>query len=61
MDNRLIFLYYLIIVIRSGGTQEDKHAVDWKRLYKRVDRFDRKIRQIVNVRRDVESLRTRRC
>lgn len=56
MDNRLIFLYYLIIVIRSGGTQEDKHAVDWKRLYKRVARFDRKIRQIVNVRRDVERL-----
>ena len=53
MDNRLIFLYYLIIVIRSGGTQEDKHAVEWKRLYKRVARFDRKIRQIVNVRRDV--------
>ena len=61
MDNRLIFLYYLVIVIRSGGTQEDKHAVDWKRLFKRVARNDRKIRHFVNVRRDVESLRTRRC
>ena len=61
MDNRLIFLYFLVIVIRSGGTQEDKHADDWKCLYKRVARADRKIHQFVNVRRDVESLRTRRC
>ena len=61
MDDRLIFLYFLVIVIRSGGTQEDKHADDWKCLYKRVARCDRKIRHIVNVRRDVESLRTRRC
>ena len=57
MDNRLIFLYYLVIVIRSGGTQEDKHAVDWKRLYKRVARTGRKIHQFVTVRRDVEDLR----
>ena len=57
----MIFLYYLVIVIRCGGTQEDKHAVEWKRLFKRVARCDRKIRHIVNVRRDVESLRTRRC
>ena len=54
----MIFLYYLVIVIRSGGTQEDKHADDWKCLYKRVARAGRKIRQFVNVRRDVESLRT---
>ena len=58
MDNRLIFLYYLMFVIRSGGTQEDKHADDWKCLYKRVARFGRKIHQIVNVRRDVEALRS---
>ena len=58
MDNRLIFLYYLIIVIRSGGTQEDKHADDWTCLYKRVARYDRKIRHIVKVRRDVEALRS---
>ena len=53
----LVFLYYLVIVIRSGGTQEDKHAVDWKRLYKRVARTGRKIHQFVTVRRDVEDLR----
>ena len=58
MDDRLIFLYFLVIVIRSGGTQEDKHADDWKCLYKRVARNDRKIRHFVNVRRDEESLRT---
>ena len=58
MDNRLIFLYFLVIVIRSGGTQEDKHADDWKCLYKRVARVGRKIRQFVNVRRDVEALRS---
>ena len=54
----MIFLYFLVIVTRSGGTQEDKHADDWKCLYKRVARFDRKIRQIVNVRRDEEALRS---
>ena len=54
----MIFPYYLIIVIRSGGTQEDRYAVDWKRLYKRVARDGRKIRHFVKVRRDVESLRT---
>ena len=57
----MIFLNYLVIVIRCGGTQEDKHAVEWKRLFKRVARNDRKIRHFVNVRRDEESLRTRRC
>ena len=57
----MIFLYYLVFVIRSGGTQEDKHAVDRKRLFKRVARDGRKIRHLVNVRRDEESLRTRRC
>ena len=44
MDNRLIFLYYLVIVIRCGGTQEDKHAAEWKRLFKRVASLSRKIR-----------------
>ena len=44
MGDRLIFLYYQVIVIRSGGTQEDKHAVDWKRLFKRVASLSRKIR-----------------
>ena len=58
MDNRLIFLYYLVIVIRSGGTQEDKHADDWKCVYKRVARVGRKIHQLVKVRRDVEALRS---
>ena len=57
----MIFLYCLIFVIRSGGTQEDKHADDWKSLFKRVARAGRKIHQFVTVRRDVESLRTRRC
>ena len=57
----MIFRYYLIIVIRSGGTQEDKHADDWKCLFKRVARVGRKIHQLVNVRRDEEVLRNRRC
>ena len=54
----MIFLYYLIFVIRGGGTQEDKHADDWKCLYKRVARVGRKIHQLVKVRRDVEALRS---
>ena len=57
----MIFLYYLIIVIRSGGTQEDKHADDWKCLFKRVARAGRKIHQFVKVRRYEEVLRNRRC
>ena len=57
----MIFRYYLIIVIRSGGTQEDKHADDWKCLFKRVARVGRKIHKLVNVRRDEEVLRNRRC
>ena len=43
MDIRLIFLNYLIIVIRCGGTQEDKHAADWTWLFKRVASSSRKI------------------
>ena len=43
MDNRLIFLYYLVVVIRCGGTQEDRHAADWKWLFKRVASSSRKI------------------
>ena len=58
MDDRLIFLYFLVIVIRSGGTQEDKHADDWKCLYKRVARDGRKIHHLVKVRRYVEALRS---
>ena len=57
MDNRLIFRYLVVFVIRSGGTQEDKHADDWMCLYKRVARAGRKIHQFVKVRRDVEDLR----
>ena len=44
MDIRLIILDYRIIVKRGGGTQEDRHAAEWKRLYKRVGRVSRKIR-----------------
>ena len=44
MDDRLIFLYYLVIVTRCGGTQEDKHADEWKCLFKRVASLSRKIR-----------------
>ena len=58
MDNRLIFLYCLIFVIRSGGTQEDRHADDWKSLFKRVARDGRKIHHLDKVRRDVEALRS---
>ena len=58
MDIRLIFLNYLVIVIRCGGTQEDRLAVERKRLFKRVARDGRKIHHLVNVRRDMESLRT---
>ena len=57
MDNRLIFRYLVVFVISSGGTQEDKHADDWKCLYKRVARVSRKIHLLVKVRRDVEDLR----
>ena len=53
----MIFRYLVLFVIRSGGTQEDKHALDWKRAYKRVARVGRKIHQLVDVRRDVEDLR----
>lgn len=47
MDIRLIFLNYLVIVIRCGGTQEDRHAAEWKWLFKRVGRDCRKIRNFV--------------
>lgn len=47
MDIRLIFLNYLVIVIRCGGTQEDRHAAEWKWLFKRVGRNCRKIRNFV--------------
>ena len=47
MDIRLIFLNYLVIVIRCGGTQEDRHAADWMWLFKRVARISRKIRLFV--------------
>ena len=47
MDIRLIFLNYLVIVIRCGGTQEDRHAADWMWLFKRVGRISRKIRLFV--------------
>ena len=57
----MIFLNYLIIVIRCGGTQEDRHAAEWKWLFKRVARTGRKIRLFVNVRRYEEALRSRRC
>ena len=57
----MIFLNYLVIVIRCGGTQEDRHADCWICLFKRVGRFRRKIREVVKLRRYEESLRTRRC
>ena len=44
MDIRLIILNWLLIVIRGGGTQEDRHASDWKSLFKRVASLGRKIR-----------------
>ena len=44
MEDRLKFLYYHINDTRCGGTQEDKHAADWKRLFKRVASLGRKIR-----------------
>lgn len=47
MDIRLIFLNYLVIVTRCGGTQEDRHADDWKSLFKRVASLSRKIRSSV--------------
>ena len=61
MDNRLIFRYLVVFVISSGGTQEDKHALDRMWAYKRVATDGRKIHRLVKVRRDVESLRTWRC
>ena len=47
MDIGLIFPNRQVFVIRGGRTQEDRHAGDWKSLYKRVGRVDRKIRQLV--------------
>ena len=44
MDIRLIFLNYLVIVIRCGGTQEDRRAPDWMWAFKRVPSLYRKIR-----------------
>ena len=43
----MIFLNYLLFVIRCGGTQEDRLAVDRKWLFKRVGRNSRKIRYFV--------------
>ena len=53
----MIFLYCRVIVIRSGGTQEERHADEWKSLFKRVARVGRKIHLLVKVRRDEEDLR----
>ena len=33
--------------LKGGGTQEDRHASDWKSLFKRVGRICRKIRKFV--------------
>ena len=44
MDIRLIFLNWQLIVTKGGGTQEDRHASDWKGLFKRVASLGRKIR-----------------
>lgn len=43
----MIFLNYLVIVIRCGGTQEDRLAAERKWLFKRVGRECRKIRIFV--------------
>ena len=40
----MIFLNYLVVVIRCGGTQEDRLAADRKWLFKRVASLSRKIR-----------------
>ena len=61
MDTGLIFPDYFMFVTSCGGTQEDKHAHDWMCAYKRVATDGRKIHRLVKVRRDVDSLRTRRC
>ena len=58
MDIRLIFLNYLLFVIRCGGTQEDRHAADWMRLFKCVAGISRKIRLFAKVRHDEEALRS---
>ena len=47
MDIRLIFLNYQLTVRRGGGTQEDRHASDWKSLLSSVGRVCRKIRKFV--------------
>ena len=39
----MIFPYYRLFDIRGGGTQEDRHASEWKSLFKRVARIRRKI------------------
>ena len=35
------------ICLKGGGTQEDRHASEWKCLFKRVGRVRRKIREFV--------------
>ena len=57
MDIRLIFLNHGLIVMSSGGTQKVKLAGDWKCRSKRVARLYRKIRMVVDVRRDGAALR----
>ena len=47
MDIRLIFLNYLVVVIRCGGTQEDRHAAERKWLFKRGARMRREISVVV--------------
>ena len=43
MENGLIFPYYRVFVKRCGGTQEERHAYEWKSTFKRVARRKRKI------------------
>ena len=40
----MIFPCRVLFVIRGGGTQGDRHALEWKRVFKRVPSLYRKIR-----------------
>ena len=43
MEIRLIILDYATTDTRGGGTQEDRHASEWKGLFKRVGSISREI------------------
>ena len=50
MDNRLIFLYHLMIVMSDGGTQKDKECARMEVCAQAVRKSDRQIRLAISSR-----------